>query len=202
MNALLALDQGTTSSRALVFDIEGRLLALAQRELTQHYPAPGEVEHDPLELWQTQADCAREALASARLAARDIAAIGITNQRETTLVWERATGRPVHVDGTDPGVDVRGVVAADLSRAMFTIVQTVTDAAWPPGRVRMPGLDDDRLYRVAVSSLTGGQGAGQSPLEWATSDTVLTGRQLSIVGLRPMVQQPQQAIVVDVTAAD
>ena len=113
-----------------------------------------------------------------------------------------ATGRPVHVDGTDPGVDVRGVVAADLSRAMFTIVQTVTDAAWPPGRVRMPGLDDDRLYRVAVSSLTGGQGAGQSPLEWATSDTVLTGRQLSIVGLRPMVQQPQQAIVVDVTAAD
>ncbi|MBX9609399.1 MAG: glycerol kinase GlpK, partial [Gammaproteobacteria bacterium] len=96
MNALLALDQGTTSSRALVFDIEGRLLALAQRELTQHYPAPGEVEHDPLELWQTQADCAREALASARLTARDIAAIGITNQRETTLVWERATGRPVH----------------------------------------------------------------------------------------------------------
>jgi alpha-galactosidase len=113
-----------------------------------------------------------------------------------------ATGRPVHVDGTDPGVDVRGVVAADLLRAMFTIVQTVTDAAWPPGRVRMPGLDDDRLYRVAVSPLTGGQGAGQSPLEWATSDTVLTGRQLSIVGLRPMVQQPQQAIVVDVTAAD
>ena len=96
MNALLALDQGTTSSRALVFDVEGRLLALAQRELTQHYPAPGEVEHDPLELWQTQADCAREALASARLTAREIAAIGITNQRETTLVWERATGRPVH----------------------------------------------------------------------------------------------------------
>ncbi|MGE0861543.1 MAG: glycerol kinase GlpK [Gammaproteobacteria bacterium] len=96
MNALLALDQGTTSSRALVFDVEGRLLALAQRELTQHYPAPGEVEHDPLELWQTQADCAHEALASAGLGARDIAAIGITNQRETTLLWERATGRPVH----------------------------------------------------------------------------------------------------------
>ncbi|NYF16955.1 alpha-galactosidase [Microbacterium sp. AK009] len=113
-----------------------------------------------------------------------------------------ATGRTVHVDGADPGVDVRGVVAADRSRAMFTIVQTVTDAAWPPGRVRMPGLDDDRLYRVAVSPLTGGQGAGQSPLEWAISDTVLTGRQLSVVGLRPMVQQPQQAIVVDVTAAD
>ncbi len=96
MNALLALDQGTTSSRALVFDVAGRVLALAQRELTQHYPAPGEVEHDPLELWQTQLDCAREALASARLTARDIAAIGITNQRETTLLWERATGRPVH----------------------------------------------------------------------------------------------------------
>ncbi|WP_240638784.1 alpha-galactosidase [Microbacterium sp. ABRD28] len=113
-----------------------------------------------------------------------------------------ATGRTVHVDGADPGVDVRGVVAADRSQAMFTIVQTATDAAWPPGRVRMPGLDDDRLYRLTLSPLTRDHDAGQSALEWATVDTVLTGRQLSVVGLRPMVQQPQRAIVVDVVAVD
>ena len=96
MSHVLALDQGTTSSRALVFDAAGRVVALAQREFAQIYPAPGLVEHDPLALCQTQFDCAREALASAGLGARDVAAIGITNQRETTVVWERASGRPVH----------------------------------------------------------------------------------------------------------
>ncbi len=95
MSYVLALDQGTTSSRALVFDAAGDLRGLAQRELPQHYPQPGWVEHDPDAIWRTQLACAHEALARAGLAARDIAAVGITNQRETTLLWERATGRPV-----------------------------------------------------------------------------------------------------------
>jgi glycerol kinase len=96
MKYILALDQGTTSSRAIVFDRDGRVVAMAQRELGQIYPRPGWVEHDPYELWQSQMETAVEALRRAGLAAGDIAACGITNQRETTLMWERATGRPVH----------------------------------------------------------------------------------------------------------
>jgi glycerol kinase len=96
MSYLLALDQGTSSSRSIVFDTDGRIVALAQRELTQHFPRPGWVEHDADEIWATQLATAREALASAKLQARDIAAIGITNQRETTLLWNRRTGRPLH----------------------------------------------------------------------------------------------------------
>jgi glycerol kinase len=93
---LLALDQGTSSSRSIVFDAQGRVCAMAQREVTQHYPQPGWVEHDPEEIWAGQLATAREALAQAGLQAQDIAAIGITNQRETTVLWDRRTGRPVH----------------------------------------------------------------------------------------------------------
>ena len=93
---ILALDQGTTSSRAIVFDETGTIRAVAQREFTQHFPRPGWVEHDPEEIWATQVAVAGEAIARAGVRARDIAAIGITNQRETTVVWERATGRPVY----------------------------------------------------------------------------------------------------------
>jgi glycerol kinase len=92
---LLALDQGTSSSRAIVFHRSGRIVALAQREFRQIYPQPGWVEHDPEEIWQTQFAVAQEALARSGLAASDIAAIGITNQRETTVLWNRRTGRPV-----------------------------------------------------------------------------------------------------------
>jgi len=93
---LLALDQGTSSSRSIVFDASGRIVAMAQREFRQHYPQPGWVEHDPMEIWETQLATAREAIAQAGLTARDIRAIGITNQRETTVVWDRRTGRPIH----------------------------------------------------------------------------------------------------------
>ena len=93
---ILALDQGTTSSRSLVFDAAGRILAMAQQEFTQHYPQPGWVEHDPEEILSTQMATAREAVASAGLTMADIAAIGITNQRETTLVWDRTTGKAIH----------------------------------------------------------------------------------------------------------
>ncbi|MFA5680575.1 MAG: glycerol kinase [Hydrogenophaga sp.] len=96
MSYLLALDQGTSSSRSIVFDATGRIVAMAQRELRQIYPQPGWVEHDPLEIWNSQLATAREALHRAGLAAASIRAIGITNQRETTVVWERRTGRPVH----------------------------------------------------------------------------------------------------------
>ncbi|MEC5398194.1 glycerol kinase GlpK [Uliginosibacterium sp. H1] len=92
---ILALDQGTTSSRALVFDADARCIAVAQREFEQHFPQPGWVEHDADEIWISQLGVAREALARAGLNAEDIAAIGIANQRETTLVWDRASGRPV-----------------------------------------------------------------------------------------------------------
>ena len=93
---ILALDQGTTSSRSLVFDAAGRVVAMAQQEFTQHFPQPGWVEHDPEEILSTQMATAREAVASAGLTMADIAAIGITNQRETTVVWDRATGQAIH----------------------------------------------------------------------------------------------------------
>ena len=102
MTYLLALDQGTTSSRAIAFDAQGRIAALAQREFTQHFPSPGQVEHDADEIWQTQLAVARECVqklgsADADMAAiaPNIAAIGITNQRETTVLWSCETGRPV-----------------------------------------------------------------------------------------------------------
>lgn len=93
---LLALDQGTSSSRSIVFDAQGHIVAMAQREFRQIYPQPGWVEHDPNEIWESQLATAREALANAKLKAGDIASIGITNQRETTVVWNRATGAPIH----------------------------------------------------------------------------------------------------------
>jgi glycerol kinase len=92
---LLALDQGTSSSRAIVFHRDGRIVAMAQREFRQIYPQPGWVEHDANEIWATQQAVALEALFKARLSAVDIAAIGITNQRETTLLWNRRTGEPI-----------------------------------------------------------------------------------------------------------
>ena len=94
MTYLLALDQGTSSSRSIVFDREGRIVAIAQRELPQIYPQPGWVEHDPMEIWRGQLATAREVLVKAKLEPKDIHAIGITNQRETTLLWNRQTGQP------------------------------------------------------------------------------------------------------------
>jgi len=92
---VLALDQGTTSSRAIVFDQDGRLLAVAQREFRQVYPRPGWVEHDPEEIWASQLAVAQEALAKAGVGAGELAALGLTNQRETTLIWDRRTGQPL-----------------------------------------------------------------------------------------------------------
>lgn len=93
---ILALDQGTTSSRAILFDIEGKPVAMARKELRQIYPGPGHVEHDPDEIWSSQAGVAMEAIARAGVGIQSVAAIGITNQRETTIIWNRRTGRPVY----------------------------------------------------------------------------------------------------------
>jgi glycerol kinase len=92
---VLALDQGTTSSRAMLFGRDGRVVAVAQREFPQIFPKPGEVEHDPEAIWTSQIETAREAIRTAGIAASDVAAIGITNQRETTVLWDRHTGHPV-----------------------------------------------------------------------------------------------------------
>jgi glycerol kinase len=92
---ILALDQGTTSSRAILFDRAGAVAAMAQQEFKQHYPQPGWVEHDPLEIWNSQLEVMRKACKQAKVKAKDITAIGITNQRETTVVWDRKTGRPL-----------------------------------------------------------------------------------------------------------
>ena len=95
MKVILALDQGTTSSRAIVFDQGGEIVSVAQKEFRQIFPQPSWVEHDPEEIWSSQISVAHEALAKARVSAKDVAAIGIANQRETTVLWERATGKPV-----------------------------------------------------------------------------------------------------------
>ena len=93
---ILALDQGTSSSRAIVFDHAGNAVSVAQKEFTQHFPKPGWVEHDPMEIWSSQAGVAAEAISGLGLTGLDIAAIGITNQRETTIVWDAETGEPVY----------------------------------------------------------------------------------------------------------
>src|SRR5438128_4794337 len=93
---VLALDQGTTGSTALVVEPDGRVRARGYAELPQYYPRPGWVEHDPEEIWTTVGRAAATALAQAGVTGREIAALGITNQRETAIVWERATGRPIH----------------------------------------------------------------------------------------------------------
>ena len=93
---ILSLDQGTTSSRAIVFDKKGNVVSMAQKEFTQHFPKPGWVEHDPQEIWSTQAGVAAEAIAKKGLNVENIAAIGITNQRETVVVWDKDTGQPIY----------------------------------------------------------------------------------------------------------
>jgi len=96
MKCILALDQGTTSSRSILFDRDGNAKSVAQREFKQHFPRPGWVEHDPEEIWESQQQTARKAMHHAGVHAEDVAAIGITNQRETVVVWNRKTGKPIH----------------------------------------------------------------------------------------------------------
>ena len=96
MSYLLAIDQGTSSSRSILFTPEGQIKALAQKEFRQIYPQPGWVEHDAHEIWSSQSSTLAEVIAKAKIDPQQIAAIGITNQRETTVVWDRKTGHPIH----------------------------------------------------------------------------------------------------------
>ena len=96
MKYILSLDQGTTSSRAILFDQNGQMKSVAQKEFQQYYPHPGWVEHDALEIWETQLSVARDAIAKLGISAREIAAIGITNQRETTILWDKRNGKPIY----------------------------------------------------------------------------------------------------------
>jgi len=96
MTYLLALDQGTSSSRSILFNAKGTIVSMAQQEFRQIFPQPGWVEHDPRELWQSQWSTAQEVLNKAGITARDLAGVGITNQRETTIVWDRRTGEPIY----------------------------------------------------------------------------------------------------------
>src|SRR5690606_17960147 len=93
---IVAIDQGTTSTRAIVFDDRGRIVSTGQREHRQIFPQPGWVEHDPMEIWKNTRHVIGEALADADITRHEVAAIGITNQRETVIVWDRATGKPIH----------------------------------------------------------------------------------------------------------
>ena len=110
---LLALDQGTTSSRAVLFDLEGNIVELAQKDFGQHFPQPGWVEHDPSEIWGTQSGVALEVLEKSGVSPFEVAALGITNQRETTLVWDRETGKPVY-----PAIVWQCRRTADLSETL------------------------------------------------------------------------------------
>ncbi len=95
-NYVLAIDQGTTSSRAIIFDRDQKIVGVGQQEFAQHFPRSGWVEHDPEDIWSSVVATCRDAIGKARIKPSDIAAIGITNQRETTLMWDRATGKCVH----------------------------------------------------------------------------------------------------------
>ena len=134
MPSILALDQGTTGSAAFVFDEEGQVRGSADREIAQHYPASGHVEHDALEIFATTVAVGREALAAAHVGVRDVAAIGITNQRETTVVWERATGRPIH----------RAVVWQ--SRASAAICERLRAEGWEATVRQRTGLVIDAYF--------------------------------------------------------
>ncbi|KRB36039.1 alpha-galactosidase [Microbacterium sp. Root180] len=127
--------------------------------------------------------------------------------RDAIAAWVRlakrvrplvATGRVIHVDGTEPGIDLRGIVADDAASALLIVTQTASTVAHPPGRIRMPGLEPARVYRVR--SLGGDPEPAQSPLEWAMHDLFLTGHELATVGLRPPVQFPQHSTVIEITS--
>ncbi|MDX2180132.1 MAG: glycerol kinase GlpK [Bryobacteraceae bacterium] len=161
---ILALDQGTTSSRALLIDGEGRVRALAQREFRQIYPQPAWVEHDPNEIWSTQLGVGVEALAQANLTARDVTAIGITNQRETTIVWDRATGEPVA--NAIVWQDRRTAGAMDPTHASTITAKTglipdpyfsASKLAWILERHSRPGLAFGTVDSWLLYKLTGGR---------------------------------------------
>jgi glycerol kinase len=167
MSVILALDQGTTSSRAIVFNHDGQIVSVAQQEFTQIFPRSGWVEHDPLEIWSTQLAVARLALERAGRTATDVAAIGITNQRETTVVWDRYTGQPIH----------NAIVWQDRRTAGFC--DTLKAEGHGPAIQRKTGLVVDAYFsgsklRWILDNVPGARGRAQrGQLAFGTIDTWL-----------------------------
>ncbi|KPD32117.1 hypothetical protein AN926_05950 [Thermus scotoductus] len=182
MKYLLALDQGTTSSRAILFSLEGRPVAMAQREFRQLYPRPGWVEHDPLEIWESQLGVAQEALRQAGVEAREVVALGITNQRETTLVFEKGTGKPLHnaivwqdrrTASLCQELKAQGLEPFSGSAPGFFWILTSPAPSWPGCWRTCPALGSGRggggsfRHRGHLASLPphGGQGARHGSLQ-------------------------------------
>ena len=168
---VLALDQGTTSSRAIVFGDDGRPLGIGQKEFAQHYPHPGWVEHDANEIWSTQSGVLGEALAAANVSTRDVAAIGITNQRETTVVWDRATLQPIA-----PAIvwqDRRTAAAVDAVRARPGAADLIRERS---------GLELDAYFSASklawiLEHVAGARGrAERGELAFGTIDSWLVAR--------------------------
>ncbi len=168
--AILAIDQGTTSSRALVFDLSGNVVATAQKELTQHYPADGWVEHDAEEIWTDTLAMCRQALAEASAKGFTAVCIGITNQRETTVVWDRKTGRPIH----------RAIVWQD--RRTAPLCKTLRDAGHEPLFAERTGLLLDPYFsgtKIAwlLDTVPGARAAAEAgELAFGTIDSFLLWR--------------------------
>ena len=175
MGNILALDQGTTSSRGIVFDSGMQIVSVAQEEFPQAYPQSGWVEHDPSDLWATTAATARAAIEKAGLSARDIAAIGITNQRETTLVWDRKTGRPIHAaivwqdrrtaefcaklrqDGHEPMITARTGLLADPYFSATKLKYILDTVEGSRARAERGELAFGTVDTWLIWNLTGGQ---------------------------------------------
>jgi glycerol kinase len=167
---VLALDQGTTSSRAIVFDAELNPIGFGQKELPQHFPAPGWVEHDPDHIWSTTVATAREAIVNARTIAADIAAVGISNQRETCILWDRRTGRPIH----------RAIVWQD--RRTADVCQRLKDQGTEPEVTAKTGLLLDPYFSATkiawlLDNTSGARAAAeQGHLAFGTVDSFLIWR--------------------------
>jgi glycerol kinase len=165
---LLAIDQGTTSTRAIVYDEHGRCLGTAQREFTQHYPQPGWVEHDPEEIWQTVAHVVPRALDAAKIDAKQLTAIGITNQRETSIIWDRSSGKPV----------ARALVWQDRRTADFCKAHQ-QDEPWlfeRTGLVLDPYFSATKIRWLLENDAPLRRRATDGKLAWGTVDSFLIWR--------------------------
>src|SRR3979409_1984861 len=170
MTCLIAIDQGTTSTRAIVFDAALTPLTIAQQEFTQYFPADGQVEHDPEEIWASVLATVRAAMAQAGVTAAQVAAIGITNQRETTVIWDRATGKPIH----------NAIVWQD--RRTADVCAELRDAGHEPGIARKTGLLLDPYFSATkiawlLDHVAGARDAAtQGRLAFGTVDSFLLWR--------------------------
>jgi glycerol kinase len=170
MTHLIAIDQGTTSTRAIVFDGKLKTVAVSQQELRQIYPAAGWVEHCPEEIWSAVVATVREAMAKAGVCARDIAGIGITNQRETTIVWDRATGKPIH-----NAIVWQDRRTADACAALHATGHE-TEITRRTGLVLDPYFSASKISWLLENTIGARDAAHQGKLAFGTVDTFILWR--------------------------